>query len=412
MRSAIVNMIENYKRDERGVIAIIFALTTTAVLMTAGLAIDIGRAVHANTKISAAIDAAALAAAKGLRLQNLTAAEAKTLAAKMFAKNFATGGQGFAKVNSLTVNVDAANSSVEVKVDAEVKTVFAQFAGFTKLVIPKSSVAVYDMNDIEVSLQLDVTGSMSGSKIADLKAATKDLVDILIPDNPGAQKVRIGYAPFAAGVNAGTYANLVNGGTSAPNACVYERKVLGFQNTDNFPTGSAALKTKNDLPLAMNCSSAKILAMTDDKAVLKSTVDSYSVGGYTAGHLGTAWAWYLLSPSWSAVWPSASRPVAYNDDKTIKIAILMTDGVYNTHGGSNGQSTASNTDAVNTCAAMKAKGIIVYTVGFKLNNSTAKATLNTCASGPTKFFEAENGAALKAAFRLIAEDITQLRLSK
>ncbi len=59
---------------------------------------------------------------------------------------------------------------------------------------------------------------------------------------------------------------------------------------------------------------------------------------------------------------------------------------------------------------MKAKGIIVYTVGFEAPNG-AKTTLRSCASDASKFFDARDGDALKASFRAIANEINNLRLS-
>jgi len=38
-----------------------------------------------------------------------------------------------------------------------------------------------------------------------------------------------------------------------------------------------------------------IMPMTKDKTALKARIDKLSTGGSTAGHLGTAWAYYLLS---------------------------------------------------------------------------------------------------------------------
>ena len=45
----------------------------------------------------------------------------------------------------------------------------------------------------------------------------------------------------------------------------------------------------------------------------------------------------------------------------------MTDGIYNTVGGRNSRAneTASQRYAKDTCDAMKAQGVIVYTVGFE-----------------------------------------------
>lgn len=411
MASAFNLAFERFNRDERGGVAIIFALTIVVLLLICGLGIDYGRAIHAKAKLSAAIDAATLAAAKGIRLQNLTSDQAKALAKTMFLQNFQSGSMGFADINAINIAVDTGAAKVDVQVDASVPTTLGQLAGIKKFDIPSQSAAIFEAKDIEVAVQLDVTGSMGGQKIRDLKTATKNLVDTLIPaSGTGAQKVRIGFAPFSAGVNAGSYAKLLSG-AAASNTCVYERRSLSYQDSDDYPSGYAALKTKLDLPLASNCPSAKVLPLTSDRALLKSTVDGYSMGGTTAGHLGTAFAWYLLSPNWATVWPSDARPVSYTDKDTIKVAILMTDGEYNTVGGSS--SSRSARYAKETCTAMKAKGITVYTVGFRLSHGTqAEATMQACASSLGHAYLAANGAALNAAFADIAQNITQLRLSR
>jgi len=411
-------LLNDFQNDTRGAIAIIFGFTFLLMIVAIGSAIDIGRGIRVSTTIASAVDAAVLAGAKGLRLKNMTDSEVKTLVTTIFDENVKASGVDTPTINSFDVIIDRAKSSVELDVKAEIPTVIGQLAGVDKLSTPSRGVAVYESQDIEVALQLDVTGSMSGTKMADLKDATKLLVDILIPDDKTllqGQKIRIGYAPYAAGINAGTYANQMNGNASAPNNCVYERSNTAHQNTDSYPSGGATvLKTKLDLPSASNCPTAELLPMTDDKIVLKTTVDSYWTGGSTAGHLGTAFSWYLLSPKWSSIWPAASQPAAYTDTGTKKIAILMTDGQYNTVGGdySGSNVTPSQDFAKDTCTGMKAAGIKVYTVGFKLNVASATATLQACASSMDHFYEAEDGDALKLAFASIAEDIATLRLSE
>jgi len=417
MLPTVSNIIRDFRDDARGAIALIFSFTMIVMLLAIGLAVDVGRGLRAGGTLSAAVDSAVLAGAKGLRLQNMTDTQVTNLVATMFNENVAAAGLVPPVINQFTVTIDRTKSSVMLDVDAEIPTVIGQLAGVHKLSMPRRGVAIFEQKDIEVALQLDVTGSMSGSKMVDLKAATKDLVDILIPDDASlraAQKVRIGYAPYSAGINAGAYAGAINGGVAAPNNCVYERMSTTHQDTETYPSGSYVMKTKLDLPSAANCSSATILPMTSDKSLLKTTVDSYWTGGSTAGHLGTAFAWYLLSPQWASIWPSASEPAAYDDGNTVKVAILMTDGEYNTVGGRN---RASNIDlsqdfAKDTCTAMKEKGIVVYTVGFRLNAANATETLEDCASGPAKFYPAEDGDALRAAFRAIAQDIATLRLAE
>jgi hypothetical protein len=70
--------------------------------------------------------------------------------------------------------------------------------------------------------------------------------------------------------------------------------------------------------------------LSSDKNMLKRRIDKLAIGGGTAGHLGTAWAWYMLSPNWGYLWQAQSQPKPYGAEKVNKYAILMMDGEYNT----------------------------------------------------------------------------------
>lgn len=405
----------SFASNEDGAVAIIFALSVIVLFLITGLAIDIGRIMHAERKIANAVDAAALSAAKSLRDGRSTDAQINTIATEYFNDNMKGSGGNIVKIKSLNVQIDHVKNAVSVGVTTEVPTLFFNIAGFRSVDIPKSSIAIYDTKDIELGLQLDVTGSMAGRKLTELKSAVGDLLDIMYPSSGTTNKVRIGLAPFAAGVNAGTYASAVSGGRST-NGCIYERRLAADQSSDIAPTGTHALKAKADLPSADPCpSSAKVLAMTDDKALIKTTVNGWASGGTTAGHLGAAWAWYLVSPEWASIWPTASKPAAYNDGKSMKAVILMTDGIYNTVGGaSNGDfgSTAAQSTSLaqDTCVAMRGKGIVVYTIGFEAP-AAAKTALRNCASDSAKFYDAADGNQLRAAFQAIAAELNNLRLS-
>ena len=108
------------------------------------------------------------------------------------------------------------------------------------------------------------------------------------------------------------------------------------------------------------------------------------------------------------------HPGRYDGDKVIKVAILMTDGEYNTVGGSRSYVNASRSTyyARDTCQPMKDDSLIIYTVGFKLDDATAITTLRQCASSGDKLYTADDGNALRLAFRNIAQDLARLRLAK
>jgi Flp pilus assembly protein TadG len=58
---SLAPMTRRFAADQRGVVAVIFALTLLPLLMGAGVAIDYSRAASARSDLQAAVDAAALA---------------------------------------------------------------------------------------------------------------------------------------------------------------------------------------------------------------------------------------------------------------------------------------------------------------------------------------------------------------
>ena len=406
------SMPPGFAEDKRGNIAIMFALSIMMLTIIVGLAIDSGRAYHARTKIANAIDAAALVAARGMREGNMTDAQIVAIAQKFFDENMKGSGEGWIDIQSFDVDIDHDNSSVAITVDGEVETTFGKLAGVNSFDIPATTLAVYKSKDIELSLSLDMTGSMSGSKMASLKLATHDLIDIMMPDSGTSNTVRIGFAPYAAGVNAGNLTSAVTGLASPPNNCVYERK--GSNKTKLIAPGPGNyLSTKLDHPGAQPCPAvSKVLPLSDDKTVLHAEVNRFNASGSTAGHLGTAWAGYLLNPEWNPVLPAGSHPVAYGEANTIKAVLLMTDGEYNTYGGSWGGAAQSGADARALCDEIKSKQTVVYSIGFQLNNAEAISILQHCASSPAHYYAAEDEDTLRAVFRAIAVELNSLRLAK
>src|SRR5690606_26078966 len=65
--------------------------------------------------------------------------------------------------------------------------------------------------NLEVALVLDVTGSMAGQRINDLKAAAKDLVDIIVQPVQTPYYSKLALVPYSMGVNLGSNANAARG---------------------------------------------------------------------------------------------------------------------------------------------------------------------------------------------------------
>lgn len=168
--------------------------------------------------------------------------------------------------------------------------------------------------------------------------------------------------------------------------------------------------------------------LSSNKTALVAKINAFQAEGQTAGALGTAFAWYMLSPEWNNIWPNASKPDPYahltvsqpnGKPKLRKVAVLMSDGVFNTYRGWSGQDQQQVSNyAKQICANMKAKGIEIYAVGFDLDSlpSDQKAiaidTLQSCGTDLSHFYNTLNAGELQNAFRDIAVKLSSIRLTK
>ncbi|MBB4303098.1 Flp pilus assembly protein TadG [Rhodobium orientis] len=409
------SIFSGFSTSETGALSILFAFLLIPILLLVGTAIDYSRALETKATLRNALDAAALAGVAKLVREGGTKDEVDAIVNATFQNAISLSGGDGISVKGMTIVQDPDTGAVSIDATLSMPTTFMQLAGFADVDITNKSVARLSDKDIEVALMLDVTGSMSGSKIADLKAAAKELIDVLVPTTAHAYKneVRISIIPYSQGVNVASYASTVTNGVS--NKCATERSVKSF--TDAFYT---------DAPIgdgSTGCPGVEFLPLTDSNATLTTKINSLATTGFTAGHTGIAWSWYTLSPKWSPLWPAGADPVAYDDDETVKIAILMTDGEFNTaydYNSANGKYKESRGNAKSTseqrakklCANMKKEGIEIYSVTFQLYSSSAKAMMEECASTSAKYFDASNGTALRNAFKAIAADISQMRLSE
>jgi Putative Flp pilus-assembly TadE/G-like len=171
-----------------------------------------------------------------------------------------------------------------------------------------------------------------------------------------------------------------------------------------------------------------VVPLTNDVTTLTNRIDALEAYGSTAGALGTAWTWYTLSPNWSGIFKAASAPRPYGDLSVInangkpklrKVAVLMSDGDYNTYRSwkdQNGQDVSNNAKAI--CTNMKAQGIEIFAVGFDLDSlppskrAIAEDTLKSCGTDLDHFYNSLTPAQLQTAFRDIALKMSQLYVAK
>jgi Flp pilus assembly protein TadG len=490
---------ELFRKDERGSTAMMFGLMIMPVMFLTGMAVDLSRMITVKQRMQTAIDAAALA---GVRAQQGNAATATTL--QTTANTYYTAitkSLPFVVTTKLNAPTTANNSNTFTwTADTWIRTPFlsigqmldrtaaaadAPTAPFNctgskwkcqKVTTKASIIATVGCDvasgancyNVEVSMMLDITGSMSGQSLSDMKTAANNAIDILVWSDQSQQTSRLAIVPFAQDVRLPTaFAYTAATGQAAANAT---KQVYGYnfsingnnwcagerQGADRYldtsPSGSSRPiatwdYTANNGASTADCDvpqNAALQPLTSDTQRLHNLVNGLQTAGSTAGHIGTTWAWYMLSPNFKNLWAAANQPANYDmnynintgagdpaKQKVKKYAILMTDGDYNTQYTSNailtnwfGEAPANDTaakQATALCNNMKLQGIEVFTVAFAHDgglSSAAQTVLKNCATqlpgvanDTSHYYLATNGDALNKAFKDIALKISKIRVA-
>lgn len=497
-------------KDEKGATGVLFGLMIVPVVTLMGAALDYSRALHMQEQLQRIADQATIAGLDAYRQTNdLQKGQERIMAyidsglRQNGMKRAKPGDTGGIVVSNTAI--DPATSTAMPKLEAKINTMVLGLIGVPTMDIDvQTKVAVAaDRKEgskaLELSLVLDMSGSMQGQKIDDLKTASKDFLDIVMPADADLSNRKVGLVPFTNRVNAGQFASVVTGlaptqefqsGTktiyvfsttsfnwrsksscgdrvqeitefsslsqaaaeaycvsnfayssssggrywtpakvsqTVPNmvtkkliTCVTERQgaqaytdaapstaVVGSYNPTNGL--SSQYSTSGVCSVQANETGAyeempEIKALTTDRDMLKAHIDTFHTYGGTAGHLATAWAQYMLAPNWNSVFPSDSNVVAYDEPETVKAAVIMTDGEYN----SNYSATSASNQARAICTQMKNNNIKVYTIGFDMDvNSAAAQLLRDCAS-PGAYYFPYDGNALKLVFQEIGNNLVSI----
>ena len=409
-------------RPEQGQVAILLALSVLPIALVSGFAIDFQMLTTKKSKAHYSLDSAAIAGARALR-EGASETEARQLVKNYYASS----------LENTETNLDCQSPGVVIDTNdlhastsCEMNTTLSAIAGIEQLSFNIESSTTYGIGKVDVSFVFDVSGSMGGSRISDLKAAAHDAVNTLLPEDPpigSEDDIRIAMVSYNGAFNAGSYFENVTGKSpyrtvyykddgewkeyNYHTTCVFERS--GDEAFTDAPPGedqylmAAGPYEQND------CNNAgSPLALTSNDEPLHDYVDALSAGGNTAGHLGVGWGWYMISPRWSPYLPVAATPLDYGEPDTAKAIVLMTDGAFNTVGHySNGN---SSWQAKQMCDAIKEKDVVIYSVAFQAPEA-GEDVLNYCASGADNFFDPQDGEELSDAYSSIATSISDLRIT-
>lgn len=460
LKSGLATHLKAFRRNEDGAVGFILSIgIMLSIMIVGGLGIDFMRHERERVRMQNTLDRAVLAAAD--LDQELDPA---AVVADYFAKANVRG-------NVSGTNIDAGLNYRTVSATASGPLDSISMAGSAMPDVLASSEAEERINKVEISMVLDISGSMAtGSRISNLRQAGKTFVDTVLGTGMGGQ-VSISLVPYSEHVNAGpdiidrlsynylhNYSHCLEIPNSEFSSASFDTG-RRYDQAQHFQWNSGSRYEVEDT-VCPQYSYERIRPMSQDANALKSQINDLEPRAGTAIYMGMKWGVAFLDPSMQGMVSSLSsagivdhefndRPSAYTDTDTLKTVILMTDGInsnsnrissryyqtrynhqdhwarYNFQWYLNNQvssrdrsnwdyqhmnTSTANSLLDNICDAAKEKGIVVWSIGFEVD-STGADIMQNCASSPAHFFRVE-GVEITEAFRTIARQLNQLRLTQ
>lgn len=377
-------LLARFLYDEEGTLVVFSLFIFLAMLMFAGLAVDMMRYENERLRMQSAADRAVLAATM-LRENSANATPSQILEAY-----FAAEGLSDQLGNNYRVEEDDENGRViTVYPAATVPSLFMNLLGIDSFAMttPAQAAETFDGGpDVELVMVLDVSGSMNGQqKIVAMQAAAVNLTNTLLTEAEDVGDVAITLVPYD------TYvlppAGFLNFFSNAAGNGACNDWLLWTQIT-----GSLNLLTNR-----RNCDTATwrtVRPYVSDAASAETYINNLRASGTTSIDLGIRYGALFFDPT---IRPAISqliangdvdpafegRPYDWSATNVVRALILLTDGENCCGERFGGLLQDANTLAV--CQALKDQGVLIYAIAYQAPTNGA-ALMQGCASSPSHYF--------------------------
>ncbi len=349
-----------FVRDDEGAITALMVLLFIGIVAATGIAIDLVRFETRRADLQDALDRGVLAAA------SLTQTEDAATVVEQYVETRFNKDKETTVHATPTIHVNDRKVMADAEYDLDM--FFLRMLGQDYMTVGVTSGAAQSVTNIEISLVLDISGSMRNNgargtpKIYDLIPAAKDFVST-VTDRGNSPYATVNLVRYAGQTNPGPWMFSRLGGTRGDvwshdrSSCFYMDTSEDFSNAD-LPRA----KPRKQVPHWMKWAIAnnfmkwgwcpsdamQIKYMVNDLSELQDAIDLIRPGNElgTEGnmHDGTGtynaikWGLALLNPSSQPIIAEmaeaglvdarfADRPAAWDAEDTQKYLILMTDGI-------------------------------------------------------------------------------------
>ena len=351
------DQMRQFSKSEDGSISAFGFFQLIMILSCAGLAVDVLHFETQRVRLQGTLDRAVLAAT------NMSQAlEPSDVVLDYFDK---AGLSDYINESDIEVVETNTYRRVIATADMNVDTAFLEMIGLGDMTVTASSAAEESVSLTEVSLVLDVSGSMGSwsysagrSKIDELKNAATQFVNIMQcdPANPNSttncivedDQVSISVVPYAEQVLVGeTLLSKFNPTEEHTSSSCVTFEDSDFQTTEITTTETLQRNGHFDpwsyssrSPSSWTCDTdswREVVPVTHDADTLRTAINNLGASGNTSIDIGMKWGTALLDP---AAQPAiddliadqvldanvSGRPYAWTKRGISKVIVLMTDG--------------------------------------------------------------------------------------
>jgi len=348
MLSHLRRRLRQFGTAEDGAMAFFTLVMLTVLLIAGGMAVDLMRFEAERTRLQNTADNAVLAAASLTQVRDPE---------EVVMDHFTAAGLGHT-VDHVDVQEGINFRNVRVAASGLTRNYFLRLVGIDSFVVPGASAAEERIPNVEVSMVLDISGSMRFTdksnvpQIEFLRVAGRNFAERMMAGERD-ELVSISIVPYAGSVNPGRRVFDLLGGVSTHD----HSSCMELNATDFTHSGLPSVGNYVQVPHFMNWAiawnfmqwgwcpaeggagqfGATIQYFRGDIDDVADFIDDVPLHDGTGTHYGMRWGLALLDPSsrWltqtlaaDGTVPQrfADRPADWDDPETLKVLILMTDG--------------------------------------------------------------------------------------